>query len=514
MSGGLSMAQPGRGGRCRPSANEAGAPDRSAKGRHGAAATCGGVEGAERPWGDTRRAGRQQRAGKRLIPFRDLLAPLRAGEAAAEVGSVGRAPARLGPAGRSMSVTDQAFVTLATDDVYCQGALVLGQSLRNHATSRKLAVLITPEVSTGMRSVLRSVFDEVIEVDALDSADSVHLALMQRPELGVTFTKLHCWTLTHYSKCVFMDADTLVLCNVDELFDREEFSAAPDSGWPDCFNSGVFVFRPSLKTYNLLLRFAAEHGSFDGGDQGLLNSFFSNWATADIGKHLPFLYNLSSSAVYTYIPAFNHFGRDAKVVHFLGATKPWNYKYNLQTKRVMQDGTTAGSFHQLSFLALWWNIYSASVLPLLEKFQKMEESETEECKHTFSGVEITLKKVSPPVANSLQMPELPEQTHETSCLPEEVTFTAQPVCEVEQSSSSVHISEHDRPSEQLVFHPVVQETSELNEVANSVSELSIHFKAEEPSPEDERRKWEEGRMDYMGKDAFEHIKKKLDAFLH
>lgn len=53
-----------------------------------------------------------------------------------------------------------------------------------------------------------------------------------------------------------------------------------------------------------------------------------------------------------------------------------------------------------------------------------------------------------------------------------------------------------------------------NEVANSVSELSIRFKPEEPSPEDERRKWEEGRMDYMGKDAFEHIKKKLDAFLH
>ncbi|XP_059672019.1 glycogenin-2 [Gavia stellata] len=416
-----------------------------------------------------------------------------------------------------LTVTDQAFVTLATDDVYCQGALVLGQSLRNHTTSRKLAVLITPEVSTGMRSVLRSVFDEVIEVDALDSADSVRLALIQRPELGVTFTKLHCWTLTHYSKCVFMDADTLVLCNVDELFDREEFSAAPDSGWPDCFNSGVFVFRPSLKTYNLLLRFAAEHGSFDGGDQGLLNSFFSNWATADIGKHLPFLYNLSSSAVYTYVPAFNHFGRDAKVVHFLGATKPWNYKYNLQTKRVMQDGTTSGSFHQLSFLALWWNIYSASILPLLEKLQKMEESESEECKHTFNGVEITLEKVSPYVANSLQMPVLPEQTYEiypTACSPEELTVNAQRICEVEQSSSNVHLSEPERPSEQLVSHLRFPETQELNEVAHSVSELSIHFKPEEPSPEDERRKWEEGRMDYMGKDAFEHIKKKLDAFLH
>lgn len=54
----------------------------------------------------------------------------------------------------------------------------------------------------------------------------------------------------------------------------------------------------------------------------------------------------------------------------------------------------------------------------------------------------------------------------------------------------------------------------MNEVAHSVSELSIHFKPAKPIPEDERRKWEEGRMDYMGKDAFEHIKKKLDAFLH
>lgn len=75
------------------------------------------------------------------------------------------------------------------------------------------------------------------------------------------------------------------------------------------------------------------------------------------------------------------FGRDAKVVHFLGATKPWNYEHSLQTKRITQDGTTtSGSFHHLSFLALWWNIYNASILPLLEKYKKMEESESEECK--------------------------------------------------------------------------------------------------------------------------------------
>jgi len=55
-----------------------------------------------------------------------------------------------------------------------------------------------------------------------------------------------------------------VLENIDDLFDREELSAAPDAGWPDCFNSGVFVFCPSLETYRTLVHFALTHGSFDG----------------------------------------------------------------------------------------------------------------------------------------------------------------------------------------------------------------------------------------------------------
>lgn len=52
-----------------------------------------------------------------------------------------------------------------------------------------------------------------------------------------------------------------------------------------------------------------------------------------------------------------------------------------------------------------------------------------------------------------------------------------------------------------------------DEVTNSISELTIEPKPEEPSAEDERRKWEEGYIDYMGKDAFENIQKKLDSFL-
>lgn len=69
--------------------------------------------------------------------------------------------------------------------------------------------LLVPSVCLS-RVILSKVFDEVIQVNLIDSADYIHLAFLKRPELGVTLTKLHCWTLTHYSKCVFLDADTLV----------------------------------------------------------------------------------------------------------------------------------------------------------------------------------------------------------------------------------------------------------------------------------------------------------------
>jgi len=111
---------------------------------------------------------------------------------------------------------------------------------------------------------LQSVWDELEDIEELDSRDGERLRLLNRPELGVTFTKLHAWRLVRFDKCVFLDADTLVLYNVDELFEREELSAAPDVGWPDCFNSGVFVFKPSLETFERLLELAISEGSFDG----------------------------------------------------------------------------------------------------------------------------------------------------------------------------------------------------------------------------------------------------------
>uniref|UniRef100_A0A2M4BC57 glycogenin glucosyltransferase n=1 Tax=Anopheles marajoara TaxID=58244 RepID=A0A2M4BC57_9DIPT len=255
-------------------------------------------------------------------------------------------------------MSKNAWVTLATNDSYSLGALVVAHSLKRVHTVHQLAVLITPGVSEAMRAKLRNVFNLVEEVNLLDSKDEANLALLKRPELGITFTKLHCWRLTQYEKCVFLDADTLVLRNSDELFEREELSAAPDIGWPDCFNSGVYVYRPSLETFSSLLQFAVTNGSFDGGDQGLLNAYFSDWAHKDIQKHLPFVYNTSSVATYSYLPAFKQFGHNTKILHFIGVSKPWLQNFNSETRKVY---VPSECYHLSNFLQYWWDIFCEDV---------------------------------------------------------------------------------------------------------------------------------------------------------
>ena len=61
-----------------------------------------------------------------------------------------------------------------------------------------------------LSALMNEVFDDVIEVNVLDSGDATNLKLLGRPDLAVTFTKLHCWRLTQYTKGVFLDADTMV----------------------------------------------------------------------------------------------------------------------------------------------------------------------------------------------------------------------------------------------------------------------------------------------------------------
>uniref|UniRef100_A0A672L0Q6 Glycogenin 2 n=1 Tax=Sinocyclocheilus grahami TaxID=75366 RepID=A0A672L0Q6_SINGR len=142
------------------------------------------------------------------------------------------------------------------------------------------------------------------------------------------------------------------------LFEYEELSAAPDPGWPDCFNSGVFVFRPSLNTHIQILEHAAQHG----GDQGVLNTFFSDWAVKDIRKHLSIVYNLTVGTIDILV--LYRYGYHAKFVHFLGGTKPWHLSYDPQAANESSFRDSIKNFQQ--FIHLWCDSYKLKRMTIMK----------------------------------------------------------------------------------------------------------------------------------------------------
>lgn len=80
---------------------------------------------------------------------------------------------------------DEAYVTLATNDVYAVGAMVLAYSIRATCTVRHLVVMVTPEVSPAMRDVMTQFFDVIFDVSPLDSNDFDNLSLLNRPVVVV-----------------------------------------------------------------------------------------------------------------------------------------------------------------------------------------------------------------------------------------------------------------------------------------------------------------------------------------
>lgn len=110
-----------------------------------------------------------------------------------------------------------------------------------------------------------------------------------RPDLNLALTKLHLFRLSPlFHTLIYLDADVLPLRPLDHLFESTAphvLSACSDTGWPDCFNSGVMVIRPRESDFEGMRGLITEattvegglggNGSFDGADQGLLNEWFS-----------------------------------------------------------------------------------------------------------------------------------------------------------------------------------------------------------------------------------------------
>ena len=153
--------------------------------------------------------------------------------------------------------------TLCGGDAYLPGVEVLGRSLMASGTREARLAMVTPDVSTEARRRLQAQGWVLVDVDPIENPTPETGQLY--PRFAKTFTKLRAFGLAYPSKVVLLDADTVVLRNIDDLFERPSFAAAPDFFLPDRFNSGVMVVEPSPALFAQIHDALSSLSSYDGG---------------------------------------------------------------------------------------------------------------------------------------------------------------------------------------------------------------------------------------------------------
>ena len=191
-----------------------------------------------------------------------------------------------------------AYVTLVTNRDYAAGALALTRSLRLTATEADIVVLHTGAIAESDLAPIVALGARPVRAELLPTSDAFNerhararlhaLAPFTKGEKPAfhtpldNFVKLRLWQLSEYAKCVFIDADALVLKNIDRLFEYPEFSAAPNVyetlGDFHRLNSGVFTARPSAATFDRMLTMLDRRDAFwKRTDQTFLQAFFPDW---------------------------------------------------------------------------------------------------------------------------------------------------------------------------------------------------------------------------------------------
>ncbi|CBI36994.3 unnamed protein product, partial [Vitis vinifera] len=193
----------------------------------------------------------------------------------------------------------------------------------------------------------------------------------------INYSKLRIWEFVEYSKMIYLDGDIQVYDNIDHLFELPDghFYAVMDCfcektwshtpqykigycqqcpekvQWPAelgqppslYFNAGMFVFEPSLSTYEDLLETLRITPATPFAEQDFLNMYFS-----DVYKPIPLVYNLVLAMLWRH-PENVELDK-VKVVHYCAAgSKPWRYtgkEDNMQREDIKM------------LVNKWWEIYN------------------------------------------------------------------------------------------------------------------------------------------------------------
>ncbi|XP_010245814.1 PREDICTED: putative UDP-glucuronate:xylan alpha-glucuronosyltransferase 3 [Nelumbo nucifera] len=251
----------------------------------------------------------------------------------------------------SGTVHREAYATiLHSAHVYVCGAIAAAQSIRMVGSTRDLVILVDETISEYHRGGLEAAGWKIRTIQRIRNPKAERDAYNEW-----NYSKFRLWQLTDYDKIIFIDADLLILRNIDFLFGMPEITATGNNA--TLFNSGVMVVEPSNCTFQLLMDHINEIESYNGGDQGYLNEVFTWWHR--IPKHMNFLKHFwmgdeeEKKVMKTHL-----FGADPPilyVLHYLGL-KPWlcfrDYDCNWNVD-ILQEFASDVAHKR------WWKVHDA-----------------------------------------------------------------------------------------------------------------------------------------------------------
>lgn len=215
------------------------------------------------------------------------------------------------------TVKREAYATvLHSSEAYVCGAITLAQSLLQTGTKRDLILLLDKSISLPKREALAKAGWNIRIIKRIRNPKAEKYSYNE-----YNYSKFRLWQLTDYDKIIFIDADIVVLRNLDIFFHFPQMSATGNDN--SIFNSGVMVIEPSNCTFDMFMQHREKIVSYNGGDQGFLNEVFVSWHR--LPRRVNFLKNFWSNSTVESGVKNQLFGSDPPklyAIHYLGL-KPW-----------------------------------------------------------------------------------------------------------------------------------------------------------------------------------------------
>jgi glycogenin glucosyltransferase len=227
------------------------------------------------------------------------------------------------------------YVTYLSSNDYLLGVLSLHESWKRTKSIYDFHCMVSNVISEDVVDILKKNKIKIIRFNQIKIPENLidyneNNCYTNYQVLKNYYNKIVIYGLDKFEKVVYMDADMIMIENIDELFDFPHMSAVLNHEEKGVyyFNSGIMVIEPSKKLFIDMLKSLAamtEKEMYNSAnkdhhclwDQDFLNYYFKNWAV-DIGKILHIKYNAFWNVVDIYgVPV-----ETIKVAHMVGK-KPW-----------------------------------------------------------------------------------------------------------------------------------------------------------------------------------------------